>query len=195
MKVNSPFEKYWGGGIVSIAVLIALAIVLCFTVREELLSRLDSLALILAAIMMGWAAWSNRSLVFEMRDQDKYSVHRRRINEIQTWVNDVLKLRATFMLCESGFESSRLVSDEWNNLRKVNRLTLISQKAFILKEVEYLDQELLKDKSDIKELIEYVVSVLEQDTSLFDEGTSSKIENACVSVLTNISEAKVKLKI
>lgn len=63
------FEKFWGWGLLVVVSIIIAATLLVFLLPEKYGTRMDSWALVIAAIMMGWAAWQNRSAAFGIKEQ------------------------------------------------------------------------------------------------------------------------------
>jgi len=60
---------YLGWGLLGIALLLLVATALVFVLPAKWADRLDSWALVLAAIMMGWSAWQQRHVAHQMKEQ------------------------------------------------------------------------------------------------------------------------------
>lgn len=69
-KIDALFLKHQWLGLLVIALMVIVAFVVIVKVLPEALNwRVESFALITAAIMMGWAAWGSRGLAKSSREQ------------------------------------------------------------------------------------------------------------------------------
>ena len=67
--MSKLFDRFWGWGLLVVIFIIIAATLLVFLLPDQYGARIDSWALVMAAIMMGWAAWQNRSVAFGIKDQ------------------------------------------------------------------------------------------------------------------------------
>ena len=68
-KLPIRFWGVWGLSLLVVLVIVACAVIAVWLLPTQYSRQIESSALVLAAIMMGWSAWQSRSLAYSSREQ------------------------------------------------------------------------------------------------------------------------------
>jgi hypothetical protein len=124
----------------------------------------------------------NRRMRAEDRELDS---KRRRLDEVQHWINEVLRLKS----------ESVIRTDDPGELarRKVQAKIISSTKEYIETESQRLDSEFML-KTKLKDQIGRLSFILERE-DLSADGIQHELEEKCSDVLKTVSNIKAKLKL
>lgn len=199
-------SKYWGPILMGVVLIVFIIFVDIYRLSwaqlcAQFLKRQAIALSAVAAFTLAYAAvWSvrtstdqtskmiaeNRRIRYEDRELDS---KRRRLDEVQQWINEVLKLKArNEVLLRGGAEDSSQI--------KTEARIMVSNKEYIQNEAKLLDSE-FKPTADFENSIKRLIYIIqfELPKGFKNKSMNLELEGHCSKVLKHISIIKDALKL